>query len=79
LVDARETARIQTGLRDLARLRAQRGLGAQSDVARIEADLAQAIAEVSRLEAEQQANRRALLVLTWRSGSAHGGTADHAL
>jgi outer membrane protein TolC len=64
LVDARETARIQTGLRDLARLRAQRGLGAQSDVARIEADLAQATAEVSRLEAEQQANRRALLVLT---------------
>jgi NodT family efflux transporter outer membrane factor (OMF) lipoprotein len=64
LDDAKVTLRIQQQLRSLAAVRAERGLGAETDVARIDADLAAAEAEVARLEAELKANARALLVLT---------------
>lgn len=64
LEDARVTLRIQQQLRATTALRAERGLGAETDVARIDADVAAAEAEVARLEAELQANARALLVLT---------------
>ncbi|MFO6446310.1 TolC family protein [Erythrobacter sp. NE805] len=64
LEDARVTLRIQQQLRATALTRAERGLSAETDVARIDADLAAAEAEVARLEAELQANARALLVLT---------------
>ncbi len=64
LEDAQVTQRIQQQLRSIAVVRAERGLGADAEVARIDADLAAAEAEVARLEAEVQANRRALLVLT---------------
>ncbi len=62
--DAQVTLRIQQQLRATAVLRAERGLGAGSEVARIDADLAAAEAELARLDAEIQANARALLVLT---------------
>lgn len=64
LVDARETLRIQSDVRDVTQVRARRGLAAQSDVARLEAEIARTVADITRLEGEQQANRRALLVLT---------------
>ncbi len=64
LEDAQVTLRIQRDLRAAAALRAERGLDAETDIARIDADLAAAEAEVARLEAELQANARALLVLT---------------
>ncbi|MCX9147942.1 efflux transporter outer membrane subunit [Erythrobacter sp. WG] len=62
--DAAVTLRIQQQLRATAVTRAERGLGAETDVARIDADLAAAEAELARLDAELQANARALLVLT---------------
>src|SRR5690606_5668108 len=42
LADARETARIQRELLNIARIRAERGLGATSDADRVAGDLAQA-------------------------------------
>lgn len=67
LGDARETARIQRELYDLAGKRAQAGLSASSEPDRIAGDLAQADAQVAALEAELQAQRRALLILTGRA------------
>jgi NodT family efflux transporter outer membrane factor (OMF) lipoprotein len=67
LADAQETARIQRALYDLAGKRVQAGLSASSDPDRIAGDLAQAEAQVAALEAELQAQRRALLILTGRA------------
>jgi len=67
LADARETARIQRELYDLAVKRAQAGLSASSEPDRIAGDLAQADAQVAALEAELQAQRRALLIQTGRA------------
>jgi len=75
LDEARETERIQRSLRDLTRTRADRGLAAPSDTARIEADLAQAVAEVERLAAELRASKRALLVLTGEAAAPTEGLA----
>lgn len=64
LEDARETLRIQRQLREITAERARRGLAADPDLARIETDIAQAVAEEARLAADRQAAQRALLVLT---------------
>jgi outer membrane protein, multidrug efflux system len=66
LADARESLRIQSALYDVARIRAERGLGASSDVDRIAGDRAQSEAQVASLEAELAAQRRNLLVLVGR-------------
>jgi NodT family efflux transporter outer membrane factor (OMF) lipoprotein len=63
LDDARETVRIQTELQDVARRKAEHGLGASSDVDRVAGDLAQARSQAASLEAELQAAKRTLLVL----------------
>jgi len=67
LADARETARIQRELRQVVAVRAQRGIAADADVARIDADLGQAEAQAAQLAAELVASKRALLVLTGAS------------
>lgn len=64
LDDARETRRIRTQLRELAAERARRGLVADPEVARVDTELAQAIADEAQIAAERQAAQRALLVLT---------------
>lgn len=66
LEDARETARIQRSLYDLARKRADLGLAATSEPDRVAGDLAQADAQAAALEAQLQAARRTLLVLVGR-------------
>ncbi|RAK58280.1 efflux transporter outer membrane subunit [Phenylobacterium deserti] len=66
VADARETARIQTELSNLATRRAQAGLAASADADRIAGDLAQANAQVAALEAELQAQKRTLLILAGR-------------
>lgn len=66
LADARETARIERELYDLATKRAAAGLAATSEPDRVAGDLAQADAQVAFLEAELQAARRTLLILAGR-------------
>jgi NodT family efflux transporter outer membrane factor (OMF) lipoprotein len=66
LADARETARIQRSLYDVATRRAQVGVAASSDADRVAGDLAQADAQVASLEAQLQVERRTLLILTGR-------------
>jgi NodT family efflux transporter outer membrane factor (OMF) lipoprotein len=66
LADARETARIQRSLYDVATKRAQAGLAATSEPDRISGDLAQADAQAAGLEAELQVARRSLLILAGR-------------
>ncbi len=73
LADARETARIQRDLRGVLAVRSQRGIAAESEVARIDADLGQADAQVAQLAAELTASKRALLVLL---GAGTATTAD---
>jgi len=63
LEDARETVRIQASLQDVARKKAEHGLGASSDADRVAGDLAQAQSQAASLEAELQAAKRTLLVL----------------
>lgn len=66
LADARETARIQRELYDLASRRAGLGLAASSEADRISGELAQADAQAAALEAELQAQKRAILILAGR-------------
>jgi len=66
LADARETARIQRNLYDVATKRAEVGIAASSDADRVAGDLSQADAQVASLEAQLQVERRALLILTGR-------------
>ncbi len=66
LADARETARIQKDLYDVATRRAELGLAAGSEPDRVAGDLAQAQAQVAALEAQLQVQKRAILVLTGR-------------
>lgn len=73
LADARETARIQRDLRGVLAERAARGVSAESDVARIDTDLAQTEAQAAQFDAELVAAKRALLVLT---GASAARTAD---
>lgn len=66
LADARESARIERELYTVADRRAQAGLAASSEADRVAGDLAQSDAQVAALEAELQAQRRALLILAGR-------------
>jgi len=66
LADAQETARIQRELYDIAAKRGALGLTATSEADRIAGELAQAEAQVQALEAELQAQKRAILVLAGR-------------
>ena len=66
LADARQTARIEQELFNLANKRGQLGLAPTTDVDRIAGDLAQARAQAAALEAELQAQRRTLLILSGR-------------
>jgi NodT family efflux transporter outer membrane factor (OMF) lipoprotein len=66
LADARETARIQQDLYDIAGKRAAAGLAATTEPDRIAGDLAQAQAQVAALEAQLQVQKRAILILAGR-------------
>jgi multidrug efflux system outer membrane protein len=66
LADARETARIQQELYDVAAKRAQVGIAATSEPDRIAGDLAQSQANVAALEAQLQVQKRAILILAGR-------------
>jgi len=67
LADARETARIERSLYDVATKSAAAGIGAASDADRVAGDLAQADAQAAGLEAELQVQRRLLLILAGRT------------
>jgi NodT family efflux transporter outer membrane factor (OMF) lipoprotein len=66
LDDARETARIEHDLADIARKKADRGLGSNADADQAAAEAAQSQAQVADLEAQLHAARRTLLVLVGR-------------
>jgi NodT family efflux transporter outer membrane factor (OMF) lipoprotein len=66
LADAREEARIDGRLADVARKKADHGLGAASDADQAASQLAQDQAEVLDLESSLHADRRTLLVLVGR-------------
>lgn len=66
LADAQETVRIQRELYDIATRRAQLGLASSSEPDRVAGDLAQAEAQAAGLEAELQAQKRAILILAGR-------------
>jgi NodT family efflux transporter outer membrane factor (OMF) lipoprotein len=66
LDDARETVRINSGLRDSAVKKGEAGLVATSEGDRAEADMAQAQAQVADLEAQLTGARRSLLILVGR-------------
>ncbi|WP_129793184.1 efflux transporter outer membrane subunit [Sphingosinicella sp. CPCC 101087] len=63
LEDARQTLRIQQELSRISRVRAQRGLGADSDTARVESELSQAEAQAQDLEGQLDTLRRSILLL----------------
>lgn len=63
LDDARETAKIDQQLLNIAKTKADHGFGPQTDVAQANAVLAQSEAEVADLESQLHAARRTLLVL----------------
>ena len=67
LADARESARIQRELYDLATKRAAVGIAPTSEPDRVAGDLSQSEAQVASLEAELQAQRRTLLILAGRT------------
>lgn len=66
VADAREAARISRGLLETAQARADHGLVADSEPDRIATEVAQSEAQATALEAELQAQKRAILVLTGR-------------
>lgn len=66
LADARETARIQQELYEVASRRAAAGLAATSEPDRIAGDLAQAQAAVAAFDAQLQTQKRAILILAGR-------------
>jgi multidrug efflux system outer membrane protein len=66
LDDARETARIGRNLADIARTKADHGLGSNADADQAAAEAAQNDASVADLEAQLHAARRTLLVLVGR-------------
>ena len=66
LDEARQTVRINSGLRDSAVKRGAAGLVATSEGDRAEADMAQAQAQVADLEGQLAAARRSLLILVGR-------------
>jgi len=66
LDDAREAARIQRELLNVAQKKSDHGLGAQSDADQLGAQTAQTDAQVTDLESQLHAARRTLLVLLGR-------------
>ena len=66
LDDANETLRIEDELLRSTTIKAQRGLGPQSDADRIAGDEAQAKSQVENLKAQQHAAARLLLILVGR-------------
>lgn len=66
LDNARQSARVQASLADLATRKAKYGLGAGADADRVAGDLAQAQSQVAALESQLQAARRSLLILVGR-------------
>lgn len=66
LAEAQETARIQRSLYETAAKRGALGLTATSEADRIAGELAQSEAQVQALEAELQAQKRAILILAGR-------------
>ena len=66
LDDARESARIQRDLLNVAQVKADHGLGAQSDADQVAAQTAQTDAQAADLESQLHAARRTLLVLLGR-------------
>lgn len=66
LDNARQSARVQGSLADLATRKANYGLGAGADADRVAGDLAQAQSQVAALESQLQAARRSLLILVGR-------------
>ena len=67
LGDARETARIERELYDVATKRGALGIAATSDADRVAGDLAQAEAQATALTADLQVQRRILLILAGRT------------
>lgn len=63
LETAKQTREIAARLVETVRIGVDRGLTSGQDLARLEADDASSIAEVTRLEAELQASKRSLLIL----------------
>jgi outer membrane protein TolC len=70
LFDARDAQTIAQSLNTSAKVKAEHGLGAQVDVDRTGADLAQANAAVVQTESDLATSRRTLLVLLGRGGDA---------
>ncbi|QUD87353.1 efflux transporter outer membrane subunit [Phenylobacterium montanum] len=66
LDDAREAARIQRELLDVAQKKAAHGLGSQADADQVASQTAQTDAQVADLETQLHAARRTLLVLVGR-------------
>lgn len=66
LQDAHESARVQKELYDMTERRARAGLSAVADADRVAGDLSQSNARVASLEAQLQAQKRALLILVGR-------------
>jgi len=73
LADAETSVGIQQELFNVLRARADRGLAAETDVARVKGDLGQTQAQAVQLAADLQGAKRALLVLI---GAPQGATAD---
>jgi len=61
--ETQETVRIASELARIGRIRAERGLGAQADAARLEADVASAQGDLLALGARLAVSKRLLLVL----------------
>ncbi|MET0360775.1 MAG: efflux transporter outer membrane subunit [Sphingobium sp.] len=70
LSDARETLRIAGELAATSRLGFSRGLVSGADAARLDSNVSNARAEVTRLDAALRALKRSLLVLTGQPGDA---------
>jgi NodT family efflux transporter outer membrane factor (OMF) lipoprotein len=66
LDDAQETARIGRQLAEVARTKADHGLGSKADADQADAEAAQSLAQAADLEAQLHAARRTLLVLIGR-------------
>jgi len=66
LDDANETLRIENDLLRSTTIKAERGLGPQSDADRVAGDEAQAKSQVENLKAQQHAAARLLLILVGR-------------
>jgi NodT family efflux transporter outer membrane factor (OMF) lipoprotein len=66
IVEAEETLRIAQELARIGRLRVTRGLGSESDAARLDTQLANAQADLVNLKAQSATARRTLLVLLGR-------------